>query len=101
MVLQLLIVKDPKVLRITHLTFPESCTTLQDRLIFLKNKENIQEEEKVAMGLVPPPSDAKVYDAMKKTHADEDNAILTVAKRAFNAINIYGRYFPHNAVNFD
>lgn len=89
---------DPKILRISHVTYPETCLTMQDRFMFLRNQEPILEEEKVAISLCPPPQDIKLADTMKKNIADEDNATLTVPKRAYNAINLYAKYFPHNTV---
>ena len=67
--------------------------------MYLKSQDAILEEEKVAIGLVPPPSDIKLLEAMKKQFADEDNDVITVPKRAYNALNLYSKYFPHNTVS--
>jgi hypothetical protein len=79
-------------------TFADTCLSLQDRFMFLKNQDPILEEEKVVLGICPPPSDAKLYEAMKKTHGEEEVALNTVSKRAYNALNLYSKFFPHNTV---
>jgi hypothetical protein len=98
MVLFIIINLDPKILRLSFCTFPETCLTVQERFVYLRSQQPMSIEEKTYLGLVPFPSDVKLHDGIKKPFIEEDTILQTVPKRAFNAIYLAGEFFPNNTV---
>jgi hypothetical protein len=56
----------------------------------------LTEEEKVIIGLIPPPSEKKKIDEINKKLKEEDDQILNVAKRPYAGINIYSNFLPQS-----
>ena len=69
---------------------------LKQRVKILSEQENLTEEEKVIIGLIPSPTDKKKNDEILKKQKEEDDNLINLYKRPFGGINLYGNFFPNS-----
>lgn len=85
--------QDPRIKRISYATYKDG-TSIEDWYQSLANQEPITNEEKVILGLAPPPEEKKKHDEILKRFVDEDSIISNTPKRSYNGLYVYGDYFP-------
>ena len=83
--------------RISYVVFPENSYHLDDRRVIVATPDNLNNDEKVFLGIAQKPDDKKKYDEIIKKFSDED-AIFHVPRRAHNGLYIYSDYFPPSNV---
>jgi hypothetical protein len=62
---------------------------------YLNKIENLTDEEKVIMELIPPPTEKKKVDEINKKVQEEDFHMNNTYKRPFAGLYLYGTYFPN------
>lgn len=85
---------DPKITRVIYHIFNENVNK-EDRLIYLSTPENLTNDEKTILGLVPYPEDKKKKDEIEKKKLEDENLINTMYKRPYNGLILYGNFFPN------
>ncbi len=62
----------------------------------LASQEKLTAEEKIYIKKAPFPEDKKKAEEIQKKHAEDDSIFVTMSKRPYSGLILYGDYFPNS-----